>query len=185
MEPALRLLTTPAYYEAYRLIPILVIAYSIRCIGEFFRCLFMVEGRPGYDAASTWIASSVCLAGYFLLIPRFGVWGAAEATAITFVVFAAVAVVWTRRLKPRPVEGVRLAKIGAALAVAGVPYALFPMATLKAQLAWGTLLSRVFPAALWALRFATPGEAAAIGKVRRIVFRRPAETFKPPHVKLG
>jgi O-antigen/teichoic acid export membrane protein len=171
-KPALRLLTAPAYHGAVRLIPLLVMAYCVRCIGEFFRCLFMVEGKPGYDAACTWIASSVCLGGYFLLIPRYGVWGAAAATAITFILFAAVAAVWTHRLRPYRVEGARLAKIGVALLAGGVPYALFPMEALAAQIGWAILLAAVFPAALWALRFATPGESKAISSATRTVARR-------------
>jgi O-antigen/teichoic acid export membrane protein len=112
-KPVLRILAAPSYFPAVALVPLLVSAYCIRSIGEFFRCLFLVEGKPGYDAACTWVSSTVCLAGYFLLIPRFGVWGAAAATAITFIVFTAISVVWAYRIRPYRLEWSRLAKVAA------------------------------------------------------------------------
>ena len=166
-RPALRLLAAPAYQGAVSLIPLLVAAYCVRSLGEFFRCLFLVDGRPGYDAICTWVASSVCLGGYFLLIPPFGTWGAAVATLLTFLVLTAISVFWTYRLKPYRVEAARLAKIGAALAACAIPYAAFPVRPLGAQIGWAALLAAAFPALLWLMRFATPGEMEVLRAVAR------------------
>jgi O-antigen/teichoic acid export membrane protein len=95
--------------------------------------LFLVEGHPGYDAICTWIASSVCLVGYFVLIPPFGVWGAAAATTVAFLVLSGIAVVWTYRLRPYRVEAARLGKVGLALAAVSVPYATIPVSGLPAR----------------------------------------------------
>jgi O-antigen/teichoic acid export membrane protein len=170
-RPAFRLLATPAYEGALALIPLLVIAYCIRSFGEFFRSLFLVEGRPGYDAACTWIACATCLTGYALLIPRFGVWGAVAATVITFVVFSTVIIFWTYRLRRFSLEPARLVKIGATLTIVGGGYALLPVSSWPAQAAWAALLVMAFPALLWVMRFFTPGEMQVAGAAARAASR--------------
>ena len=172
-KPVLRILAAPAYFPAVALVPLLVTAYCIRSIGEFFRCLFLVEGKPGYDAVCTWVASTVCLTGYFLLIPRFGVWGAAEATAITFIVFTGISVAWAYRIRPYRLEWWRLAKVAVSLAAAGTLYGVVPVRRTVLEVAWGAFLISVFIATLFVLKFFTTGESRAIITLsRRLGFGR-------------
>lgn len=171
-KPALKLLAAPAYQSAAQLVPLLVAAYCIRAVGDFFRCLFLVEGRPGADAIATWIASVVCLGGYFALIPPFGAWGAAAATAVTFLVFTVISMVWVYKVRPYRVEGARLAKVGVALAAVAIPYAALPVTSLPAQIAWAALLVAAFPALLWLMRFPSMGERAAVAAVLQTTAHR-------------
>jgi O-antigen/teichoic acid export membrane protein len=159
-NPALRIFTRPDYYGAARYVPILVAAYFVRAVGDFFRCLFLVQGRPSYDAACNWIGAGVCACAYFLLIPHWGALGAALATLATFIVIGGLSVAWAHRLHPYHLESVRLLKVAIA---AGLPLAvffLFPQdhAPVLRQIAWGTALILVFPTLLIAFKFPTPGE---------------------------
>jgi O-antigen/teichoic acid export membrane protein len=167
-RPALQILTAPAFRGAAAIIPLIVVAYFVRAIGDFFRALFLVCGRPGYDALCNWIGAAVCLTAYFTLIPRYGMWGAAFATAATFLVIGIVSVVWTYRLRPYRLETARLIKIGAAVSGTATPYALVSFTSLPAQIGWAVLLLAVFPLTLLALRFMTPGER----DMTRSAFRR-------------
>jgi O-antigen/teichoic acid export membrane protein len=157
-RPAFQVMVGPDFQAAVPLIPLIVAAYFIRSIGEFLRCLFLVAGKPGYDAFCNWIGMAVCLAAYFVLIPRYGMWGAALATAITFVVITGISIVWTYRLNRYRVEGVRLVKVGVAAGGVLAVYYLAPVSSLPAQIGWSALLLLMFPCALWLLRFPTPGE---------------------------
>lgn len=157
-RPALTILAAPAFRGGAALVPVIVAAYFMRAIGDFVRCLFLAAGRPGFDAVCNWIGAAACAAGYLLLIPRYGMWGAAFATAGAFFVICVVSVVWTYRLRRYQVEGGRLAKIGFALAAAMVPQALLPMAGLPGQIASAALSLSLFPLALWLARFPTRGE---------------------------
>jgi O-antigen/teichoic acid export membrane protein len=157
-KPTLRILTAPAFWDAALLVPVIVLAYYVRAVGDFFRCIFLVEGRPGYDAACNWIGAGVCLAGYFLLIPRWGIWGAAVATLITFLVIGVISVIWVHRLKPFSVESARLGKIVLASAVLLGAYFLVPIATLAVQIGWCVLLLLSYPLLLALMRFPTPAE---------------------------
>ncbi len=160
-RPTLRILAAPAYQGAAALVPVVVVAYYMRAVGDFLRCLFLAAGRPGYDAACNWLGALFCLTGYLLLIPKYGIWGAAFATAGAFAVIGVVSVVWTYRLRPYRVESGRIAKIGLALAAALPVYVLPRTASLPAEIGLAAVSVLVFLLALWVLRFATPGELTA------------------------
>jgi len=157
-RPVLRIMVAPAFLGAAPLVPIIALAYCIRAIGSFLCSIFLVAGKPGYDAITNWLGSLVCLVSYWILIPRFGYWGAAYATLIAFGVITAISAVWTYRLRPYRVEAGRLAKIGASLALAALPSLLLPASSLMSQIGVAVASSAIFPCALWAFRFATPGE---------------------------
>ncbi len=172
-RPAIEILTTRQYQEAAIIAPVIILAYFFRSIAEFFRCFFIVHGRPEYESICNWTGAVICLAGYFILIPRFGIWGAAFATLFTFVVIGVMSMVWTYRLKPYHLEVGRILKIAGVFAGVLVIYWLLPVrglipqglrlstASLAAlQIAWGSGLMLLFGASLWVLRAASPGEIA-------------------------
>jgi O-antigen/teichoic acid export membrane protein len=172
-KPVFRLMAPPAYFGATRLIPIIVLAYGIRSMGDFFRSLYYVAGRPGADAVCNWLGAALCLGGYMALIPRFGVWGAAIATVIAFSVIGLICMVWTYRLRSYQLETSRLVKIAIAFAAAIVPYSLVPVSSLGAQIAWAFLAVAIFPAVLWILGFPTPRERALLARARRVALKEP------------
>jgi O-antigen/teichoic acid export membrane protein len=157
-HPALRILTRPAYAGAAPLVPIIVLAYYVRGIGDFFRCLFLVKGRPGYDAACNWIGSGACIVAYFTLIPRWGIWGAAIATLIAFTLIGVLSVFWSYRIHPYTLETARLSKLAVAAGVPMAAYFVVPVSSLTGQLGWAVVLILTFIFLLAILRFQTPGE---------------------------
>jgi O-antigen/teichoic acid export membrane protein len=173
-RPGLTLFVGPSFRRAAVLIPIIVAAYYLSALSHFLRSLFLAAGRPGYDAASGWMGAAVCLAGYLILIPKHGIWGAAVATLISFVAMAAISVVWTYRLYHYRVEGGRIVKVVLALAAGLTPFALLPHGAVTGQMGAAALSMAVFPAALWLLRFPTRGEMEA----GRSVMRRFAARWK-------
>lgn len=156
--PAMRILVAPVFQSATALIPIIAGANGIRCLGEFLRLRFWAAGRPGLKTWCDWIGMAICLVLYFLWIPRYGMWGGAFATLAAFIALGVISVLATYRMKSYRVEGRRLLKVGSALAAILILYYAVPVSSLILQIAWAALLSALFPAALLALRFPTPGE---------------------------
>jgi O-antigen/teichoic acid export membrane protein len=156
--PAVRIMYRPEYWRAAELVPLIVLAYFCRSIGDFFRCLFLVAGRPRYEAACTFIGAGICLVAYVTLIPRFGIWGAAIATAIAFVSIAVISLLWTYRVHRYSIDRPRLAKIAIALAAALALHWLAPASTRLTQIASGALSVLIFVGLLWISRFPTEGE---------------------------
>ena len=168
-QPALTILVAPAFRRAVAIVPVIVAAYYFRAIGDFLRCLFLAAGRPGYDAACNWLGAGICLAGYLILIPMYGIWGAAIATAAAFILICLISVVWVYRLRPYRVETWRLAKIAAATAVGLIPHALLSPPWLPGQIALTALSVAVFPIVLWLLRFPTDGETQTLRTACRLL----------------
>jgi O-antigen/teichoic acid export membrane protein len=103
------------------------------------------------------------------LIPKYGIWGAAIATAAAFMLICAISMVWVYRLRPYRVEVGRLAKIAAATAVGLTPHALLSPPWLPGQIALTALSITVFPIVLWLLRFPTDGEKEILGTAGRLL----------------
>ncbi len=157
-RPALRILTTPGFQGAADIVPLIVAAYLLRSIAEFFRSLFLAAGRPSFDALCTWAGAAVCLGSYFLLIPRYGIWGAAGATNLAFLVIAVMSMTWTYRLIPYRLENARLAKLAITGGLLVATYLLLPVQNLLLQIGLAIALTLAFPAILFAIRFPGAGE---------------------------
>jgi len=156
--PGLRVLVGPRFQSAAALIPVIVAAYFCRGIADFFRGRLLAAGRPGYDAFCNWLAAGICLVAYFMLIPRFGTWGAAIATLLSCFAMLAIVMVWTYRMRPYRLEAGRLGKLGVVLAATLFLYSTVPITVLPVQIAWAVLLLVMFPGGLWLLRFPTAAE---------------------------
>jgi len=138
-------------------------------------CLFYFVNKPSCDAICSWFGAAMCLSGYFLLIPKYGMSGAALATLISFLLVGILVIPWTYHLRRFRLEAERLVKIAVA---AGLPLCLFflvPISSILAEIAWGTLLLLLYPAVLLLLRFPTPGEWA----VAASALRRAAQSVRP------
>jgi len=171
-RPAL-ILVGKDFRTAAPLIPLIVAAYFVRSIGEFVRCLFLVVNKPAYEAICNWLGCLVCAAGYYVLIPRYGMWGAAIATDAGFGAVAVVSLVWCYRVCRYRVEALRLVKLAIAGTISLVPYFLIPVSSRLGQACWSALLLGAFLAALWFLRFPTAGEKQTLREAfDRYVVRR-------------
>lgn len=165
-RPALIILTRPAFYSAAAIVPLLVLAYFLRAFAEFWRSLFFATNHPGLDAICIVISLAVCCAGYFLLIPPWGMWGAASATVISFAFMLVLTAAWGYRLWAYYLETLRLVKIVlTAAALIGIHF-LIPIGSLWTQILWAILLTILFPGLLLAQRFLTPAEREMIGTAR-------------------
>jgi O-antigen/teichoic acid export membrane protein/peptidoglycan/xylan/chitin deacetylase (PgdA/CDA1 family) len=95
---ALRTLVPNSYQGAILLLPVLIFAYMIREFGDFFRSILFVEKRMNTVGIVAFASAVLNIACNFLLIPRFGMFGAAWATLITWMFYMAATIVIAQRL---------------------------------------------------------------------------------------
>jgi O-antigen/teichoic acid export membrane protein len=157
-HPALLLMTSPAYYRAESLIPIILLAYYVRALGDFFRNVLLARGLPGHDAACNWTAAAVSLVAYLTLIPRYGIQGAAIATLITFAVSGVVARLLSNRVWTCELELRRLTKIVVSSGLMAAGHLMLPRASIPIEIARGAILMISFGGLLLGSGFLTPGE---------------------------
>lgn len=126
-EPLILTLTPPSYAGAIILVPWIGAAYVARSIGDHLRNIFYVENRPDMDAKVNAYGAIVAVAGYFILIPRYGVLGAALATFISFSVILALNFWWSQRLRHIAYESGRVMKAAVPAILLALVYLLAPL----------------------------------------------------------
>jgi O-antigen/teichoic acid export membrane protein len=127
-----------------------------------------ITGNTRYYPVST-LAGAACNVGLnFALIPRFGIIGAAWASAAGYGVQTAVAYAFSRRFYPIPYERARLTRV-AASAAAGYVVALLvpPTGALAGLLLRGSTVVLIMGTLLAVSGFFRPGEMRVLQSMRR------------------
>jgi O-antigen/teichoic acid export membrane protein len=84
-KPLIDVMTTPNFRSAYLLVPPIAAAYWIFClVNGPLSVALRIRNRTGIFAVINIISALFCLVLSFLLIPKYGVWGAAYVTLLSF-----------------------------------------------------------------------------------------------------
>ena len=100
----LRVMVPPDYFPPPLLLPILLAAYLVREIGDFFRSLLLINKRSGMVGKIAAGGAGLNIAANWLLIPTWGIYGAAVATFITWFVYTVVCWIVANREHHLPVN---------------------------------------------------------------------------------
>ena len=90
-------LFAPAYYEAWRYIPLLVFSMVFTCMVNFLGSIYMVEKKSVRSLVTAAISAVVNVVLNLWWIPIYGVNGAAAATLVCYLLVFAIRLVDTRR----------------------------------------------------------------------------------------
>lgn len=131
VEDVLRVMATPEFRPAARIVPFLLVAYSLQGWSAFMEGGILIRERTGLIAAANWAAALASLTANFLLVPRFGTVGAATATILAFGIRAVLIHAVAQRLYYipfdwRPVR--RLIAAAAATIIVAYQLPLWPLA---------------------------------------------------------
>jgi O-antigen/teichoic acid export membrane protein len=97
-EHVIRLMAAPAFHDAARVVPILVIAYVLEGIYLFFNSALLVRNRTGLVGLVAVLTAAVNLGANTLLVPAFLATGAASARVIAQAVMVVATFVMAQRL---------------------------------------------------------------------------------------
>jgi len=168
-----RALAAPKFFEAFEPIGLLAAGVTLYAL---YMVLVVILGRTGrtefnFPATAAALAANVAL--NLILVPAFGIVGAAVALVASYLVVLALMYGFTQRLFPVPYEWARLARVvfaAAALVAAGE--LLLPTAGASGLLSRSALWL-AYPLALFASGFFTPAERHWLAGLRH-----PAELFE-------
>lgn len=173
----LRLLTTPAYWSAYMVVPIIGAAYIFYSWTVIIDASFYITKKTGYKSLILGLSCLVILPLYAILIQRYGTMGAAWATLGGFAAFAGISAYFGQRVYRIHYE---VKRIGMVVAVAAALYlgaSLVPPTDWITSIAVRTLACLAYPAILWVF-FATRGEKESLlqllGSLKRRLGMEPA-----------
>lgn len=94
------LLVAKEFYPAWEYVPILVMATAFSCLVSFLGSVYMVEKRSVLSLATTMVGAALNVVLSFVLIPFFGVNGAASAMFISYFVVFILRAVTAQRMVP-------------------------------------------------------------------------------------
>ena len=80
----IRILVSPDFYEAWRYVPFLILATVFNCLVSFLASVYMVEKKSLRSLVTTASGAALNIIMNFVLIPYYGVNGAAFATFLSY-----------------------------------------------------------------------------------------------------
>jgi O-antigen/teichoic acid export membrane protein len=164
----------PAYWSGLPIVPIVTLGYLFNGLYYVMLAPLMIDKRMTSVGVATWIGALINIGMNVLVIPRWGMMGAAWATCVAYVAMSGA--VWTlgRRTRDTPYEWGRLAVIAAWTAILWAPAA---RVGLPARL----LLLLAYPVGLRVSGFLHDEEVAEL----KAMFSARASRSKPPAPAAG
>lgn len=164
----------PDYWPAYKIIPIVALAYVFSGAGVVVNVGMFLKKETKYIAYTTLAAAAINILLNFALIPYFAMFGAAAATLLSFLFLFLISYLVSNRLYSIPYE---VYKIGKMVAVIIGLYAVstlsFELNTLL-QIIIKIVLLAVFPLVLYYWKFY---ERIEIQKIAESVKAKPLKRF--------
>lgn len=182
----LYLLTTPSYYGAARVVPFIAVAYLFYQMNYLIALGLDLTGKTSYYILIVGTGAGANLILNFLLIPRFGMMGAAVSTSLSYMLLPIIAYAIVRRLYPVPYEYGRLLKLAFVTVVVCLCSVVLKTSRLWIDLAVGALLILMWGGVLYLWRFFQPKElSAAKAAIRSVLSVGRARLQKARHSSAG
>jgi O-antigen/teichoic acid export membrane protein len=160
-------MAAPAFVEAHTVIPVLSAAMIFFCVDNVFQVGLLIKGESNRLSSARWIAAVANLGLNWLLIPRYGMMGAAIATLLSFMCSAVLILRKAQQTYPVPFEYRRYAQIAMAAAVTYAVSPLLPSSPLWLAIVTKAATWLLFPLLLFVTGFVRPEERNAIGRLSR------------------
>jgi O-antigen/teichoic acid export membrane protein len=151
-----------SYWEAYKVIPIVGAAYIFYSWSTIMDASFYVTKRTTYKLYSISLAGGIVTVLYWLLIPRYGMMGAAWATLGGYIAFAALTIFYAQRVYFIRYQYGRIALLFAVGILFYKIGALVPITPVASGLPLRAMIILGFPVALWLGGFLDVNERKAL-----------------------
>ncbi|HZE73245.1 MAG TPA: oligosaccharide flippase family protein [Pyrinomonadaceae bacterium] len=158
---ALALLTPPSYHAAAPIVPLIVLSYLFFEVYYIVSFGFDLTRKTGYAPFIIGTSALINLGLNVVLIPRYGMYGAAVATLVSYMLLPVIEYPIVRRLYPVPYAWGRLAKLFIISCLVYLAGAWLKTGRILIDLGSGLSLILVWGLALYLARFFTPPELSA------------------------
>lgn len=154
----LMIMAEKPFWDAYRIVPIIVMADVVFTLQYHFNIGFIIQKQTKYFAYINVSNGILNLALNFLLIPTYGMYGAAYATLISFTYVTAMTYLLSRRFFKIHFELIRLVKIFLAACAVFVVAGQISTFSIYLTMLLKTLVLGSYPLILYAFGFFTQKE---------------------------
>ena len=161
-RPVVELMTPDAFHAAARVVPLLALGMAIQSASTFLSTSINVAKRTHAYPVATAVAGIASIGGYLVLIPRWGLFGAAASVVVGQVVLVLTLGSFAQRYFAIRYEWARLAKVaGAAGVLYGIMAAALPTSN-AATLGVAVALLTAYPVGVLVLGFFKTSELREI-----------------------
>ena len=169
---ALMLLATPAYYPGYKVVPLLALSYILLGMCSILVAGIQISNKTRYVSYSFMVAAGVSLGMNFLLVPRFGMMGAATASVTAYAVLNFLYFAVSQRFYYIAHEFRRiLLAFAAGIGIYALAVLLTRDMALVPSILAKLVLVLLYPALLYVLKFYTPDEVRKIRELLGVLTR--------------
>jgi len=171
-RPIINLVATEQFSSASRVVPLILLSYLFNGVVYCVAPGIHLKTKTKVLSLFVGLTAVINILLNLLLIPRFGMMGAASATALSFFSLALITFLFSNHVYPVNYEYSRIAKV---VLVATALYCLgllVPTKTPLLMILSYLLLIVAFPALLAGLRFLDPREVNALRKLWHGVYKR-------------
>jgi O-antigen/teichoic acid export membrane protein len=182
-----RLMTTPAFYEAARVVPWIGLGVLFQGVYLLTSIGLNITKQTRYYPVATITAATASVTANLLLVPRFGAVGAAWANTLAYAVLAVSGFLLSRRFYPIDYEWARIGRValaGPSAYVASIVLVPSGLPVLPRLLLHGGVVVLAFLLVLWATDFYRREELAVVSRLARRFRRRspPAAAEESPEM---
>ncbi|MBI5474481.1 MAG: polysaccharide biosynthesis C-terminal domain-containing protein [Ignavibacteriae bacterium] len=164
----------PRFWSGLPIVPVVLLAYLFLGVSNVLVAGIYIEKKTKKLPLITFIGAGTNIVSNYLLIPPFGMMGAAVATLLSYSVMAIVLYFIVQKVFPIKYEFDRLAKIAIAVAVVGVLSQFIQPSML--QVLWKLGLLLLFVGLLYAMKFFHASELSMLRRLASASRDRPDKT---------
>jgi O-antigen/teichoic acid export membrane protein len=159
------IIADPSYIKAYTVIPLLVLGIGLMTSDTVFQVGILIKGKSHFLPIAKGIAAICNVVLNVLLIPKYGIIGAAWATAISFLVYIMLIIRFAQKENHIPFEYIRMGKIFAVTMVLFFACEMVPTTNLFYSIPIKLVILAMYPLLLLPMRFYENNE---IGVIKRV-----------------
>ena len=161
-KDAIRIMATPPFYPAYKVVSFVVLGYIFRGMASFFWDGIMVSKKTIYIGISVFVSALSNILLNIFLIPQFRAMGAAYSTAISFFIMFVLIFYFCQRVYSIKCEWGRISKIAVASLFIFFLNQWIVLHPVLLSLLFKTFLLTSFPFLLYLINFYTNDELRRI-----------------------
>jgi O-antigen/teichoic acid export membrane protein len=175
-KDVLKIIANPKFWSAYKIVPIIVLSNIIFAIYYHFNVGIEIQKKTEYLGFINFTSGLFVLLLNYLLIPTYGVYGAAYATLCAMIYKVALTYYFSSKFYKIQLETGRIIKVIGAAALIYPICASLEFNSIYMNLFVKTLLIMLFPVFLWVLQFYSREEKMRVRvMVRQVLNGKSAE----------
>ncbi len=165
IKDLLILISAPEFRGAYQYVPLILLSYIFNGAYIYTQFGVILEKKTKYLAFATLFGAVLNIAGNYILIPKYQVWGASVATLISFCFIFFFTYLVAQRLYKIPYQFSRLLKMILAAAALFMTASFINPSHVILSLIVKVAIASCFPFSLYLLKFYTPEELEKLGQI--------------------